>query len=50
MGIRTPTLSLEDLRAKPLNTIPALAPREGLEPPQTVLETVVLPLHYRDKN
>jgi hypothetical protein len=25
-----------------------LASREGLEPPQTVLETVVLPLHHRE--
>ena len=26
-----------------------LASREGLEPPRTVLETVMLPLHHRDK-
>ena len=26
-----------------------LASREGLEPPQTVLETAMLPLHHRDK-
>ena len=25
-----------------------LASREGLEPPRTVLETVMLPLHHRD--
>ena len=26
-----------------------MASREGLEPPQTVLETAMLPLHHRDK-
>lgn len=45
---RTPRSSAWKAAGGPITCLPALASREGLEPPQTVLETVVLPLHYRD--
>ena len=32
----------------PLNYTRIMASREGIEPPPTDLETVVLPLHYRE--
>ena len=47
-GNRTPTRGLQSHCAPVITISPNLASPEGLEPPRTVLETDMLPLHQRD--
>ena len=47
IGFEPMTFSLATKHSTP-ELHPHLASREGFEPPPTVLETGMLPLHYRD--